>query len=196
MEKNEKFGEQPDHLAHLNGGHTDNSTDESLAARLSTADRSAAVELVDKFYEQIYLFMRRLGHSPQTSEDLTQEVFFQAWRQIGQLRNSKALAGWLYRIASNVSNWYRRRHKNMESSASEKMEILSAGQTTEDNAEEIRALRAAIEGLPARFKQVIILHYMQRLTIEETAEAVGVRAGTIKSRLNRALKVLRKKLPQ
>ena len=68
---------------------------DSLAARLRAGDSTAATELVDIYYEQIYLFMRRLGHSRQASEDLTQESFLQAWHHIGQLRDGKALNSWL-----------------------------------------------------------------------------------------------------
>ena len=83
---------------------------DSLAARLKAGERAAANELVDTYYEQIYLFMRRLGHDRQASEDLTQESFFNAWHHIGQLKDGKALNGWLYRIASNVSKLHWRKH--------------------------------------------------------------------------------------
>jgi len=55
-----------------------------LAAQLKAGNRAAAAELVDLYYEQIYLFMRRLGHSCQVSEDLTQASFLAAWQHIGQ----------------------------------------------------------------------------------------------------------------
>lgn len=67
-----------------------------LASRLKAGEHAAAAELVDIYYEQIYRFMRRLGHSREVGEDLTQETFFQAWNHLGQLRSGKALGGWLY----------------------------------------------------------------------------------------------------
>ena len=86
----------------------------SLVARLRDGDRVAAAELVEMYYEQIFLYMRRLGHDRQVSEDLTQESFLNAWYHIGQLKEGKALASWLYRIASNVSKLYWRRHKGKQ----------------------------------------------------------------------------------
>ena len=56
--------------------------------------------------------MRAVGHNRQTSEDLTQETFLRAWYHIGQLRDGKALNGWLFRIAGNVSKLHHRRHKD------------------------------------------------------------------------------------
>jgi RNA polymerase sigma-70 factor (ECF subfamily) len=79
-----------------------------LAARLSKGRSAAAEELVDCYYERIYLFMRAVGHDRQISEDLTQETFLRAWYHIGQLRDGKALSGWLFRIASNASAYHRR----------------------------------------------------------------------------------------
>ena len=61
---------------------------EALADRLRTGNRDAAAELVDMYYKQIYLFMRRLGHGSQISEDLTQESFLRVWQHIGQLKSS------------------------------------------------------------------------------------------------------------
>ena len=84
---------------------------ESLVRRLRAGDRTAAAELADAYYQQIYVFMRRLGHSKPVSEDLTQECFLAAWQHLGQLRDDTALAGWLYRIAGNASKMYWRRHK-------------------------------------------------------------------------------------
>ncbi|OHB73490.1 MAG: hypothetical protein A2Z25_18285 [Planctomycetes bacterium RBG_16_55_9] len=167
----------------------------SLVARLRAGDRTATAELVDEYYEQMYLFMRRLGHDRQSSEDLTQEVFFNAWHHIGQLRDDKALNGWLYRIAGNVSNLCWRKHKHKEIISMENLGAPDASTGRADDFghyEQLEQLSYAVTRLPARLRQTIVLHYMQQLTIAEAAEAVGVRQGTFKSRLNRALKALRK----
>ena len=170
---------------------------DSLAARLRAGDRLAATELVDIYYEQIYLFMRRFGHSCQVSEDLTQESFLQAWQHIGELRDGKALNSWLYRIAGNVSKLYWRRHKGKDTVSIEGIAVPDSGETECDKVghyEQLGQLKNAVARLPGKLRQAVILHYMQHLTIAEAAEAVGVREGTFKSRLNRALKALRKQV--
>ncbi len=163
-----------------------------FVARLRAGDQKAASELVDMYYKQIYLYMRRLGHDRQISEDLTQESFLNAWRHIGQLRDGKALNGWLYRIASNTSKLFWRKHK--EVAGIEDIEVSDNSTTHEKvgHNEELEFLRNAVERLPMKLRQTIVLHYMQQLTIAEAAEAEGIREGTFKSRLNRALTVLRK----
>ncbi|MHC4542383.1 MAG: RNA polymerase sigma factor, partial [Planctomycetota bacterium] len=122
MDEKAKLAEQKPDLAYPTSEQRDLGVNEAsvkqrpgpLSARLRAGDRAAAVELVDEYYEQIYLFMRRLGHDRHASEDLTQDVFFSAWHHIGQLKDDKALNSWLYRIASNVSRLYWRRHKHKE----------------------------------------------------------------------------------
>lgn len=170
---------------------------DSLAARLRAGDRAAAAELVDSYYEQILLFFRRLGHDRQASEDLTQDTFFHAWHRIGQLRNGKALSGWLYRIAGNVSRLHWRRHKAVRTGVIEMFDVPgSAGAVSEKagDREQLERLRDAVAGLPLKLRQVVVLHYMQHMTIAEGAEAAGVRQGTFKSRLNRALRTLKEQL--
>ena len=167
----------------------------SLVARLRSGDRAAAAELVDMYSEPMYLFMRRLGHDRQSSEDLTQEVFFNAWHHIGQLKDDKALNSWLYRIASNVSNLYWRRHKHKEVVGIENINTPNVHTDRVDEFgryEQLEQLNYAVARLPVKLRQTIVLHYMQQLTIAEAAEIAGVRQGTFKSRLNRALKGLRK----
>ena len=169
--------------------------EESLTARLQAGERTAAVELVDKYYERIYMYMRRLGHSNEVSEDLTQECFLQAWKHIGQLRSSKALNSWLYRIAGNTSRLYWRRHKAGSDVNIGDIDIEASGEDDSsivEHTEQLVRLRDAVGRLPLKLKQSVILHYMQHLTIAEASEALGIRKGTFKSRLNRALKALRK----
>ena len=170
---------------------------DSLAARLRAGDRAAAAELVDIYYEQIYWFMRRLGHDRQVSEDLTQDSFLQAWQHIGQLRSGKALNGWLYRIAGNVSRLYWRRHKGREAVGIGKADVADSREADchkVEYSEQLDELKNAVVKLSAKLRQAVVLHYMQHLSISEAAEAAGVAEGTFKSRLNRALRALRKQV--
>lgn len=172
-------------------------TKDSLAARLKAGDRAAAAELVDIYYVQIYLLMRRLGHSHSVSEDLTQESFFQAWQNISRLRSDRALNSWLYQIAANASRLYWRKHKGRKPISIDGIDVPDNGKAEFDKVghlEQIEKLKIGIANLPMKFKEVVVLHYLQHLSIADAAEAIGVREGTFKSRLSRALKALRRQL--
>ncbi len=168
--------------------------DATLAARLSKGERTAAEELVNRYYERIYLFMRAVGHNRQTSEDLTQETFLRAWYHIGQLRDGKALNGWLFRIASNASKLYHRRHQDRATVDLDSIEPPASGMESSEragNREQMGRLHEAVARLPWKLREAIVLHYMEQLTISEAADAAGIRPGTLKSRLNRGLEALR-----
>jgi RNA polymerase sigma-70 factor (ECF subfamily) len=167
----------------------------SLAARLRAGNRAAAAELVDIYYQQLYTFFRRLGHSCQASEDLTQECFMAAWQHIGQLRSGSTLNSWIYRIAGNISKLYWRGHKVSKAVSIEEIDVPDGGEPEFEKtgrSEQVVRLKNAVEMLPVKLRQAVVLHYMQHLTIVEAAEAAGVRCGTFKSRLNRALKILKR----
>ncbi len=167
----------------------------AFVRRLRASEHQAAVELVDAYYKQIYLFIRRLGHSQNESEDLTQEVFTLAWRHIGQLRNDMAISTWLYRIAVNASRTARRKRKGKVAETIEN--VPQSGEPDSNKAEEVEEidlLQKAVTNLPMKLRQVIVLHYMQQLSIAEAARAAQIREGTFKSRLNRALKKLREQM--
>ena len=202
MQKDAQAMEQNEGVAHLTPRQVtavgDRPTfaqdDATLAARLSKGERTAAEELVNRYYERIYLFMRAVGHNRQTSEDLTQEAFLRAWYHIGQLRDGKALNGWLFRIASNASKLYYRRHQDRAAVDLDSIEPSAGGVEGSQRAgdrEQMSRLHEAVARLPWKLRQAIVLHYMEQLTISEAADAAGIRPGTLKSRLNRGLEALR-----
>ena len=206
MKKNSEFREQQAgfvHLTHREHGLSkkdrllDDESAELLTQRLRQASPAAASEFVDIYYKQIYLYMRRLGHDHQIAEDLTQESFLRAWQHLAQLRSGKSLKTWIYMIAANVSRQHWRRNKKCCFDGIDDIELSACaadnGCDTGDF-EQLNRLKNEIAQLPMKFKQTVVLHYMQQLTIAEAARALGIREGTFKSRLSRALKTLRKRM--
>jgi RNA polymerase sigma-70 factor (ECF subfamily) len=169
-----------------------------LAKRLQGGDHLAAEELAERYYRRLYLYMRELGHSRETSEDLTQEAFFRAWHHIGQLRSGRALSAWLFRIASNVScEFWRKQHRH-DTANSERLNLrvpeisIEHGQDVKAvRLEEMTRLLVAVGDLSWKLRQAVVLHYLQGFSISEAADAAGIKEGTFKSRLNRALEALR-----
>jgi len=169
--------------------------------RLRSGDRAAVEQLVDEYYQRIYLYLRQLGHNRQTSEDLTQEVFMKAWYHLGQLKDGKALSSWLYRIAHNVSYQHRRGLGRRDEADEDRIQIMvedRQDQGIRDDrvayTDQLRQLQQNVEDLPWKLRQTVVLHYLQGFPISEAAQMAGVREGTFKSRLNRALELLRREI--
>ena len=122
------------------------------------------------------------------AEDALQETFLRAWRHMGQFqrRHGAAERTWLTRIALNTcatvrrSAWFRHvnRHVTPES--------LPLAAPPEDT-----ALLADLARLPDQLRRVIVLRYYQRLTLEETAQALGIGRSTAWERERKALRLLR-----
>jgi len=173
------------------------SKQDSLAAKLRAGNRAAAEEFVDLYYRRIYLYLRRLGHNQNLSEELTQECFLRFWRHLGQLRDGRSLDCWLYSVAGNVARAYWRRNRGRQTISIELTELpenIDSGFEQAGYNEQLNRVKTAVERLPLKLRQAIVLHYMQQLTIDQAAVAAGIRKGTFKSRLHRALKAIRKEV--
>ena len=129
--------------------------------------------------------------------DVTQETFVAAWQQISKLRDSGAFAAWLRRICVNRSrNWLRSRGRRPPAA-------LGIDEATDNPqprhdfrvAAEARAiLEPAFESLSPDQRAVLALHYSMGFSIADTADALGIRVGTAKSRLSAGLAALRREL--
>ena len=170
---------------------------ESLALQLKLGYRHAAEELVDHYYQKIYLYMRQLGHDAHESEDLTQEAFIRAWCCIHQIRDSRTLHGWLFRIAGNISRdrWRKKKRRDLIQKNKINIHVIDQEESNDQEnlllREELDKVQEGLNHLTWKLKQAIVLHYLQGFKITEAAEAAGIKEGTLKSRLNRALEQLR-----
>ena len=172
----------------------------ALVQGLKQGEPHAAEILVDRFYRQIYLYLRELGLNKHLSEDLTQETFLRAWNSISQLHDEYAVSAWLYRIASNTAREHWRREKTRHRLDQQELGLSQAmlrdGQGNQsDLKDQFEMLWEAINALNWKQRQAVVLHYLQEFTIAEAAEIADVREGTLKSRLSRALNSLRRRLP-
>lgn len=125
------------------------------------------------------------------AEDAMQETFLKAWRAMEQFegRNGSSEKTWLCHIAINVCRDIRRtrwfRHIDMRRALEDVPQGMVAA-LPED-----RSLLLDIMSLPDKYKQPILLYYYQDMTIEETAEALGISKSTVHNRLRKAESLLR-----
>lgn len=167
---------------------------ESLdARRAAPGDERAFERLYRHHVARIHTMARRMG-SPDTADDLTQDIFVRAWDKLATFRGESAFGTWLYRLGVNVVLSRRRSDKNdrlwiLEDEAA----MTSASHAAPHHASRID-LDAAIARLPAGARKVFVLHDVEGWTHEEIAEQMGLVAGTSKSQLSRARAALRRML--
>ena len=153
-------------------------------------DRRAFEELVVRRQAWIRGLMLRFCGNPALADDLSQQAFLQAWRNIPRLQRSDRFAAWLKRIA--VTTWLQHlRRADPLSNADDAEEI---GGTAEDAAAIGMDLDRALASLEDHARVCIVLAYHERMTHDEIAHATGLPLGTVKSHIRRGTARLQKAL--
>ncbi|MGD6819200.1 RNA polymerase sigma factor SigW [Metabacillus sp. 84] len=169
-------------------------------------DQNAFAEIVDIYKDKIYhLCYRMLGNSHE-AEDIAQEAFIRAYVNIHRYDLDKKFSTWLYRIATNLSIDRIRKKKpdyylDAEIGGTDGLTMYS--QVAADIAlpeEEVETLelqemiQKEILKLPEKYRSVIVLKYIDELSILEISEILEIPAGTVKTRIHRGREALRKQL--
>ena len=171
-----------------------NLEDRTLIDLSRGGDLDAFNELVTRYQNAVYGVALKMVRNPATAEDLTQDTFISAFRNVARFRGGNFRA-WLLRIARNATYDYLRRTKRRpETSIEENIVAFSDTFRASDPEPEATALsselgRTITEGLMTLSEDhrlSIILVDMDGYRYEEAAEVLGVSVGTVKSRLNRA----------
>jgi RNA polymerase sigma factor (sigma-70 family) len=164
-------------------------TDEQVVAR-SLGEPEAFGVLFDRHGDDVFRFLAS-QMSPEAAEDATSEVFVGAFRARGTYRGQAPPRAWLFGIAANVARrqWRSRRRFEM---AVDRLQALASynGRLGDDplhRREELsQTVREALESLPHNQRDALVLRAWGGLTYEEIAIVLGVRVGTVRSRINRA----------
>jgi RNA polymerase sigma-70 factor (ECF subfamily) len=165
----------------------------SLVAAAREGDRGAFGRLYERYARMVHGIL--LGRVPVAEvEDLVQDVFVRAMRQVHTLRDVNAFGGWLATVARNRANDYHRRSVEtvefLEDSPSQSGEKpRSRGQ-----ADDGTAILALIRGLPEAYRETLILRLVEGMTGPEIAERTGLTAGSVRVNLHRGMQMLREKL--
>ncbi len=169
--------------------------DELLMRQVAEGDLERMSALFERYQTPLYQFFRRHGLQPMESEDLTQEVFFRVLRGRHTYHRDAPFRAWLYQIARNVRTDHLRRAIRESPVEEEFGETFVAGGRRVDEvmeeAEEQAALRTALEQLPERKRELLLLSRFQGMKYREIATMMGCDVNTIKVRIHRSMQDLR-----
>lgn len=154
-------------------------------------DREALEELLRGVQAILFQYVRRLV-GPDAAEDVLQDVFLDICRHLRALHEPEFFRAWAYRIATRASFSFLRRRRLWQSRHEEEVEMeeLPNGQE-ESSAILVAQLHHLLDRVSPASRAVMILHYLEDLTIQEVAAILQLSAGTVKSRLAYGLKCLR-----
>ncbi len=161
-----------------------NLTDHQIACRAGAGDLAAFAQFVARYRAPLIGYVHGLTGQRDDAEEVAQEAFCRVWEKLPTLRQPDRLVSWLYRIAHNLAVSASRRPQTVALAA----EPLSAGPPRPDSSAEIHR---AVANLSEEHRVVVSLRHFAGLSHDEIAAAVGIPAGTVRSRLSRAYDRLR-----
>ena len=173
-----------------------------LIQRILADDEAAFAELVNKYKKQVHALAWRKTEDFHIAQDITQEVFLKVYQELHALRDPTLFSGWLYVITANLcATWHRKKRVPTQPLEDEEITMPEKDFYSQHVVEErtktaVETQREVVKKLLAKLKEsertVMTLHYLGEMTIEEISKFIGVSAGTIKSRLQRARNRLQK----
>jgi RNA polymerase sigma-70 factor (ECF subfamily) len=168
-------------------------SDEDLMAAVAGGDESALALLIDRYADRVHAYLFRHSGNLEDADDLLQEAWVRVARSAKTFDPTRRFRSWLYGIATNLArDLFRRR--TAKQAALRKLAITpprAAGSDRADAFVERRELRERIAELPEAMREVVLLRYYEGMSEAEMADALEVPSGTVKSRLNAALRKLR-----
>ena len=167
-----------------------------LVIRAKAREREAFEMLVAQHASETYRLAAAIVGIDDAA-DVTQESFVAAWQELPKLRDANAFGPWLRRICVNRSrNWLRKRGRRPRAALDlrEQSGIADPRPDFRADAESRAILEPAFESLTPDQRAVLALHYSIGHSISESADLLGIRVGTAKSRLSAGLAVLRREL--
>ncbi len=170
--------------------------DQHLIRRVLPGEQAAYTRLVNKYRQQVFAVAFRFTHNHQEADDLAQETFIKAYRNLHKFRHDATFKTWLLRITTNASiNMTKsgRISKDSGEAPNENLLRTSEGSVLQQlmAGERKEKLRRAITKLPPKQKETLLLKTYKDLTCEEVAGLMNCSVGTVKANVFNALKRLK-----
>jgi len=182
-------------------------SDEDLMVRVAEDEERAFSELVRRFQGRVMNLISRVLNDRESADDLAQEVFVRIYVHRRNYRRGSKFSTWLFTIAANLAkNEIRRRVRKRHWFSLDALQDLlkdstpqladpTEGQERSMEREQLQELMArAIATVPEKYRLALVLRDVEGLPYEEIAIVLGIPGGTVRSRINRARSMLKRKL--
>jgi len=179
-------------------------SDSELVKIVRESDQERYAEIIERYQGKLFAYIYRLVGSREETEDLLQEVFIKAFRNLNSFDVEKKFSSWIYRIAHNesVNHLKRKSLKRFISwedvvSTKDKMETRDFDDDAHKSwvrKEKNQEVEQALNRLPIKYKQVLVLKYYDDKSYEEISEILDKPINTVGTLINRAKKKLAEEL--
>jgi len=182
-------------------------SDEDLMVRVAEDDERAFAELVRRFQGRVTNLVSRVLNDRECADDLAQEVFVRVFVHRRNYRHGSKFSTWLFTIAANLAkNEIRRRVRRrnwfsldalqelLKDSAIQLADPTEGRESLLEREQLQAAVGRAIATVPEKYRLALVLRDIEGLPYEEISQVLGIPGGTVRSRINRARSMLKRKL--
>ena len=169
-------------------------------------DQNAYADIVNLYQHKLYQICYRMLGNKQEAEDIAQEAFVRAYINLHSYDQKRKFSTWIYRIATNLCIDRIRKKKpdyylDAEVAGTDGLDMYSQIAADEQLPEDVVAqmelqdrIQYEISRLPDKYRSVIVLKYIEELSLQEISEILDMPLGTVKTRIHRGREALRKQL--
>jgi RNA polymerase sigma-70 factor (ECF subfamily) len=171
--------------------------EKEIIKRCIDGDIDCFGQLVENYKKLVYSIALRILKDPHTAEDITQEVFFKAYRKLELYDTNMKFSAWLGRITHNTCIDTIRKNKNYSLVASDDVVVGDTSESTEElviKKERKQWIEEQIRMLEPGYKTPLLLFHQAGLSYDEIARSMGVPLSIVKNRIYRARKKLKEKM--
>jgi len=177
----------------------DQISDEKLIGFIIDSDQEAFAFIIDRYESKLRAYIRRLTNNSLEVDDLVQQTLVNSFISLKSFDQNQKFSSWIYRIAHNLAiNWLKKKKINIYLGQDENLaRTIKADIDIHEevsNQESIRLISEAVNSLPEKFKEPIILKYIEDKTYDEISEIIRKPKNTIGTLISRAKIMLKKEL--
>lgn len=178
----------------------ENLSDKILIQQYLSGDSKSLEALIARYLKLIYSFVYKNVGSASDAEDITQEVFVKAWRNLKKFDQTRSFKPWVFQIAKNTSVDFLRKKKSIPFSRFENDEgknvlvenLPAVPANILEKLSDKRVLSVALAHLSEKERRVVVSRHTDGMSFKEIAKEFGESVNTVKSRYRRSLANLRK----
>ena len=165
-----------------------------MALRCQAGEPGAFEDLIAVMERPLLYYAMTLTGNADSAPDVLQEVWIKSFRSIRKLRDPGSLRSWLYSITHGIAVDRIRKNYSREQAEAVHLEDFEEAEEPSFANEDAAAIHQALSEIGLKHREVLVLHFLEDLSIAEIAEVVGCSEGTVKSRMHYAKRAMKEVL--
>ena len=177
-------------------GNLNNLSDEKLVEKVRTKNHQLYGEIVKRYQQKLYRYLRYLTNQPDEAEDLVQNVFIKAYRNLFGFDTKRKFSSWIYRIAHNEGVNHLKKMQKLKKVFFQDHNVLFSPVNNSPEDELIRQeiqkkMKECLDELKSKYREPLILYYFEDKSYQEISDVLKIPVGTVGTFISRGKLILK-----